>query len=129
MAAKPPVNDFDIEAAMGRLLRIGVLAAAFIVLTGSTLYLWEHGFDRVDHHEFLGEPSALTNPGEILQRSLRLESRSVIQLGLVLLILTPIVRIVFSIVGFFLEKDYLYVLIGAIVLTIILLSTFGAGGI
>ena len=43
---------------------------------------------------------------------------------LLLLILTPVARIIFAIVGFFLEKDYLYVAIGIIILSIILTSYF-----
>ena len=43
-----------------------------------------------------------------------------IALGLLLLILTPIARIVFSIFGYLLEKDYLYVSITLFVLAVIL---------
>jgi len=43
-----------------------------------------------------------------------------IGLGLLILIATPIARILFSIVGYLLEKDYLYVLITGVVLVVIL---------
>lgn len=124
MAAKPPVNDFDIEAAMGRLLRIGVVAAAFIVACGAVLFLLTHGSDLADHHNFRGEPGALTHPAQIVTHAFNWQSDSIIQLGLLLLILTPVARIIFAIVGFLLEKDYLYVVIGIIILAIILISYF-----
>lgn len=122
------MNDFDIEAAMGKLLRAGVIASAMIVLAGALLYLADHASDIADHHRFRGEPAALTHPDEILTQGLRLQSDSIIQLGLVLLILTPVARIVFAIIGFLLEKDFLYVCIGLVVLSIILLSYFGQLG-
>jgi uncharacterized membrane protein len=48
------------------------------------------------------------------------EGRPLIALGLLLLILTPIARIVFSVFGYLLEKDYLYVSITLFVLAVIL---------
>jgi uncharacterized membrane protein len=51
---------------------------------------------------------------------LRGEGRPLIQLGLLILVATPIARILFSIFGYLVEKDYLYVVITAVVLTIIL---------
>ena len=51
---------------------------------------------------------------------LRGEGRPLIQIGLLVLIATPIARIVFSIFGYLLEKDYLYTVITAIVLFVIL---------
>jgi uncharacterized membrane protein len=124
MAGKQPLNDFDIEATMGRLLRIGVVAAACIVACGALLFLLQHGSDLADHHNFSGEPGALTHPARIVRHAFAWQSDAIIQLGLLLLILTPVARIIFAIVGFFLEKDYLYVAIGIIILYIILTSYF-----
>jgi uncharacterized membrane protein len=50
---------------------------------------------------------------------LRGEGRPLIQIGLLVLIATPLARIVFSIFGYLLEKDYLYTVITAIVLLVI----------
>jgi uncharacterized membrane protein len=50
-----------------------------------------------------------------------------IQLGLLLLIATPIVRVALSIVGFTIERDYLYVGFTAVVLVILLYSLLGSG--
>ncbi len=124
MPDKHPINDIDIESTMGRLLRFGVLVSAIVVLAGSVLYLAERGTDLSDHHKFRGEPASLTYPKRIIMDSLDLQSDAIIQLGLIILILTPVARILFSIIGFFLEKDYLYVCIGVLVLTIIAVSYF-----
>jgi uncharacterized membrane protein len=53
------------------------------------------------------------------QAVLRGEGRPLIQIGLLVLIATPLARIVFSIIGYLLEKDYLYTVITAIVLLVI----------
>jgi uncharacterized membrane protein len=124
MTGKQPLNDFDIEATMGRLLRIGVVAAAFVVTCGALLFLLHHGSDLADHHNFSGEPASLTHPVHIVTHAFDWQSDSIIQLGILLLILTPVARIIFAIVGFFLEKDYLYVVIGIIILSIIMTSYF-----
>jgi uncharacterized membrane protein len=60
-----------------------------------------------------------------VQSALALEGRGLIQLGLLLLIATPIARVAFSIVAFALEKDRMYVGFTAIVLTILLYSIAG----
>jgi uncharacterized membrane protein len=53
--------------------------------------------------------------------------RSLIQLGLLLLIATPIARVVFSIVGFAIERDRMYVAFTLIVLAVLLYSLLGSG--
>lgn len=128
MADKHPINDVDIESIMGRLLRAGVLLSATVVLAGSVLYLAERGSSLSDHHKFRGEPASLTYPAQIIAESMDLKSDALIQLGLILLILTPVARIVFSIIGFLLERDYLYVGIGLLVLGIIVASYLGQAG-
>jgi uncharacterized membrane protein len=59
-------------------------------------------------------------PGLMWQALLRGEGRPLIQLGLLLLIATPIARIAISILGYLLEKDYLYTVLTVIVLLVIL---------
>ncbi len=50
-----------------------------------------------------------------------------IQLGLLLLIATPIARVAFSVVGFAIERDRMYVVFTLIVLAILLYSLLGSG--
>ena len=107
---------------MGNMLRDGVLISALFVLSGAVIYLVQHGQEKPQYHLFSGEPHRLINLIQVLKNSVEGKARSIIQLGLFLLIATPIARIVFSIVGFLLEKDYLYVIITAIVLIVIITS-------
>jgi uncharacterized membrane protein len=116
--------DKDLEIIMGNLLRYGVLLAAIIVLTGAAVYLKQHAFDKSQYTSFEGEPKRLTDYKQIFQTAFEGRGRSIIQLGLLFLIATPIARILFSVVGFLLEKDMLYTLLTLIVLGIVLFSFF-----
>ncbi len=117
-------RDHDIEVIMGTLLRVGVMISASIVVAGGIYYLAEHG-QSVPHYEtFEGEPSFLKSVKEILHGVGQMHSRAIIQMGLLVLIATPIARVIFSVIGFLLEKDYLYVVITLIVLGIISFSLF-----
>lgn len=110
------------ETIMGNLLRIGVLLSAFIVATGGIVFLSKHGTQLQHYHFFVSEPRRLRNISDIFKTALHGRGQSLIQLGLLLLIATPIARIIFSVIGYLLERDYLYVLITAVVLCMILFS-------
>ena len=57
-----------------------------------------------------------------------MNGRAIIQLGLLLLIATPVARVLFSAIAFAIERDYMYVVITLIVLAILLYSLFGWSG-
>lgn len=122
MSRKGKVNDQDIEVLMGSLLRAGVYISAAVVLAGGLLYLSQSGAWEPHYHTFTGEPANLKNISEILAGAARFHSLAIIQLGLLILIATPIARVIFSAIAFFLEKDYLYVGIALVVLGIICFS-------
>jgi uncharacterized membrane protein len=119
-------NDFEIEVIIGGLLRTGVILAASVVLIGGILYLSRHGHEIPNYTAFHGEPESLTNPREIFQGVMQMSARAIIQLGLLLLIATPVARVLFSAIAFAIERDGMYVVITLIVLLILLLSLFGA---
>ena len=58
----------------------------------------------------------------ITTAALHLNPRGLVQLGLIILIATPIARVVFCIVGFIRQKDQLYTGISTVVLIILLYS-------
>jgi uncharacterized membrane protein len=120
------MDDRRLETIIGRLLRTGVLLAAATVLAGGVLYLAGRHADRVDYHTFMpGGPDARTLSG-ILKSAAHGESAGIIQIGLLLLILTPIARVALAGVGFLLERDRLYAVVSLIVLVILLFSLMHA---
>jgi uncharacterized membrane protein len=118
--AKGKIRDEDLERIIGQLLRFGVLLSSLVVLAGGTVYLIRHGHELPAYGSFKGEPDKMKEPAPMWRAILHGEGRPLIAFGLLLLILTPIARIVFSVAGYLMEKDYLYVSITLFVLAVIL---------
>jgi len=118
-------TDQKVENVIGTLLRVGVLTSAFVVFCGGTIYLARHGRSTVDYRIFQGEPADYRQISGIVREALHLSGRGIIQLGLLLLIATPIARVIFALFGFAAEKDRMYACFTAIVLVILLYSLLG----
>lgn len=112
------------ENFLGNLLRAGVLLAASVVLLGGILYLIRHGGEQPDDKVFHGEPAELRSPTGTVLDAMHFNARGIIQLGLLLLVATPVARVGFSAIGFLRERDFTYVLLTLIVLTVLLYSLF-----
>lgn len=110
------------QAIIGWVLRAGVLVSMLIVFIGGCVYISRHGHVMANYHEFKGVPDFIQTPAGILHGIMTGRGRAIIQFGIVLLIATPVVRVIFSAVGFILEKDYLYTAITFIVLLVIISS-------
>jgi uncharacterized membrane protein len=115
-------SDHEVESVVGNLLRAGVLLAAAVVALGGVLYLVRYGAARPQQGVFHGEPADLRSVGGIVLDALRLSRRGIIQLGVLLLIATPVARVVFSIVAFLQQRDGKYVVVTLIVLAGLLYS-------
>jgi len=115
-------REHGLEQMIGNLLRAGVIISAIVVLTGAVIWLAEHGTEHADYRVFRGRSDGLTTVPAIVRDALALHSLGIIQLGLLLLILTPIVRVIFSAVGFAAERDWLYLAITISVLAVLLFS-------
>src|SRR6184192_3989796 len=113
MLGVPRWSDRKVEEGIGTLLRTGVLLSAAIVFLGGAVYLARHGESPADYRVFRGEPSELR------------QISGIVQLGLLLLIATPVARVIFSIFGFAAEKDYPYVGFASVVLAILLYGLLG----
>ncbi len=125
MASEKNITDKDIQLIVGNLLRAGVLLSMSVVLIGGFVYLFWHGKEVADYSVFNFNKVSLKNIPAILASVTTFKGASVIQFGLLLLIFTPIARVIMSVISFFIEKDYLYVIIGLIVLAVIMLSLSG----
>jgi len=119
-------TDQRIENILGNLLRAGVLLSALVVLIGGVVYLLRHGHSPVDFRVFRGEPADLRDVRGIIRDTLSLRGRGIIQLGLLLLIATPVARVAFSIFGFAKEHDRMYVVFTVIVFSILLYNFLGS---
>jgi uncharacterized membrane protein len=114
-----------VQRAVGTLLRVGVLLAALVVLAGAVLYLMRHGGDVPDYRVFRGEPLDLRGYGAIVRDAFSGSGRGMVQLGLLILVATPVARVAFTAVAFAVERDRTYVLIALLVLALLLKSLAG----
>jgi uncharacterized membrane protein len=126
------MDDRRLEAIIGRLLQIGVLAAAATVLAGGVIYLVQSHSGHVDYRSFVplgssapGNPDLLSLSG-IVRSAIHFDSLGLIQFGLLLLIATPVARVALAVVGFALERDRLYTVVSLIVLLILTFSLIHA---
>jgi uncharacterized membrane protein len=126
MSQRSPWTDQKTEDIIGTLLRAGVTLAAAVVLAGGLLYLARHGREPANYRVFQGEPTDLRHVASIVRDAFALHSRGIIQLGLLLLIATPIARVAFAVFAFAAERDKLYVVFTLIVLGILMYSLMGS---
>jgi uncharacterized membrane protein len=122
-------QDQRMDQIMAVLLRSGVLLAASLVFIGGVVYLSRHDLPAINYRVFQGEPQELRTAGGILREAGEFHGRGLIQLGLLLLIATPVARVLFSVLAFLYEKDWTYVAITMIVLALLSYSLFGGGGL
>jgi uncharacterized membrane protein len=116
------MNQRRLEGVLGGLLRAGVLLSASVVVAGGAWWLAMCSGCRAAYRPFRGEPRALTSASEIVAGLGHPRPETVIQFGLLLLIATPVARVVFSAAAFALEKDWTYVAITAVVLAVLVYS-------
>ncbi len=110
------------EETMGNLLRFGVFLSAAVVLIGGVLYLLHHSADNVGYHQFFGERTGL---GNIFAAAFRLEPAGIIGLGVILLIATPVARVLYALMSFVRERDRRFVVITLIVAAVLLYGFLG----
>jgi uncharacterized membrane protein len=93
-----------------------------VVLIGGALVLRHPHASIPDYRHFTAAgPSLDTLPG-IVDGVRHFSPAAIIQLGLVLLIATPVARVVFCVAGFARQRDKLYVGISMTVLLVLLYS-------
>lgn len=109
---------------MGRLLQAGVLLAATVVFAGGVLYLFAHAGERSNYRLFVAHPVGLRHPKALLKGIAAGDASAIIQLGILLLVATPICRVIFAVIAFVREGDRLYVAVSLTVLGVLLFGMF-----
>jgi len=117
--ADQELKDHHTEIIMSHLLRAGVVISAAIVFAGGVIYLFRHGFEPINYKIFQRVPVDLCSVKGIWGSVLSFHGRGMIQLGLLLLIATPVARVFFSLVTFVRQRDIIYIIVTAIVLAVL----------
>jgi uncharacterized membrane protein len=119
------MSDRRLDVALAMLLRVGVMLAAVVTLAGGVLWLRRAGGTVVEWRTFRGEPLRLEHVASVAAAARAGQAAAVIQLGILLLIATPIARVFFSLVSFALRRDVMYVGVTLVVLVVLLWSLVG----
>lgn len=126
-----PSHTTDLQRLIAHTLRWGVTVACCIALCGGVLYLVRHDAEPMPDYRHFSYDSAATQHTEyttlagIWHGICAFTARSWIQLGVLVLLLTPLLRVLISLIGFLRERDWLYAAITAFVLSVIVLNSIG----
>lgn len=130
---EPPHAELDRRMALVRqseliisyVLRGGVFVSAAVILIGAVLYY-------LSSPRTGASPGGLAYPhtlGAVFPALATGSPVAIITLGLLILLATPVIRVAVSIVAFALERDWRFVAVTVVVLTLLLASILVLGGI
>jgi uncharacterized membrane protein len=114
----------QLENILSRLLKYGVLIASTVVLLGGIIYLINQWDEPARYSFFIGQPPELRSPDGVFKAVLAGNDKAVIQLGLLLLVATPILRVIVSFFTFLRLRNFIYVVITLLVLISLTFSIF-----
>jgi uncharacterized membrane protein len=115
-------SDREMDNQMGSLLRAGVILACSIMLAGGVVYIFRHGGERESYAVFHGEPATLESIRGIWHEVRAGSARGIIQLSVLTMIATPVMRVAFAVYGFTRQKQWIFT---GISLTVLALLAFG----
>jgi uncharacterized membrane protein len=120
------VGGHPMEIWISHVLRFGVILAAAIILLGVVVFfVMRPSSGPTSVHQLLHSGEVSVSPHGIFRGVAKGDATSLIQLGVLALILTPVMRVVMSIVLFSAERDGVFVLITSIVLAVLVAGLTG----
>lgn len=127
MIQEEKFGEKDFQTIIGNLLRYGVWISLSVAFIGGIVYLIHNGSQIEDYSVFKeNDRNIFEVIAAVYNGAIQGNGESLIFTGIILLFLTPVLRVLLSLFSFLLEKDYLYVGITLIVIAIIIISiSFG----
>jgi uncharacterized membrane protein len=118
------MKESHLRNVLARVMLLGVVLAAATMLAGLAVFLAHHAGDPTGDRKFTGEPSDLTHPVAIFRAALRGNDDCLMQVGVLLLLINPLVRVALAACGYAASRDWLYAGISAVVLGVLVVSYF-----
>ena len=121
---------FDLELLVAQVLRAGVFTSAALLAFGLIIYLAQQATQAGqtgDWHttvDYVRQHSQLYMLGNLIPALFSFQPLAFVEAGVILLILTPIIRVAASVLLFARERDLLYVGITILVLAVLLVGWF-----
>lgn len=117
-------EDTHLEALLSKVMLWGVLIAAFIMLAGGVVYLVNHAQAPTGDHVFTGEPLDLRSPAAIVRSAFQWHDRSIIQFGVLILLMNPLLRVILAFFGYLRQKNATYLAVSLFLIAILTYSLF-----
>lgn len=118
-------TDKNLQTIISAVLRNGVWLVLLFASIGGVLYVLQHGHEPVNYSVFIEKEQTIGEIFSTVFNHIQLgEAEAIIFVSVLILFLTPLLRLLLSLVSFVLEKDYMYVVITLIVLSIISASVY-----
>jgi uncharacterized membrane protein len=117
------MSNKNMQVAMSLILLIGTVVSLALVTCGGVLYLLQHGSEN-RHMELLQSNHYHTSISQIVQNSLSQSPVSIIELGLLSLVGTQLLRVVLLVWFYVMTRDYWFTLISSFILLILVYSFF-----
>lgn len=114
-------TDAVIEKNLGALLRIGTLISSLIVLIGGLMYLAQHGNDPVPF-ELLQQAPITSSIKNVWLEAFSFTPLGIVQLGLLILVGTQILRVAFLFIFYVSIQDYWFTSFCGFVLLVLIYS-------
>ena len=105
------------QNAIATVLRYGSMLSTLVMAVGVALAFFRGS---------AGSPTADLAPGALLMKAFEFDPLGIAELGIFLLLLTPVARVVIAVVAFAIERDHKYALISSGVLLVVLASITAA---
>ncbi len=133
VGAPPAERPNPMADVVSALLLSGVSLSALVLAVGLALVMitGQTGYHETASVALVLSPEGASafprTVGGVVQGALALRPFAVIELGALLLIATPVLRVAASVALFLLERDYLYTVITLVVLALLITSIFWIG--
>ena len=118
------LKDEQVEALIGQVLRIGTMLSCGITFIGLCIFMVHNARAIPHYHIFLSSMGQFYGPAMLMHHVMQGQATALLELGILLLIATPVARVAFLVGAFALERDRMYVGVSGLVLLILLYSIF-----
>lgn len=122
MTDKLTIDDQQIKTGISMILSTGVRVSALITAVGALLYLAGAATAAVDYSKYSPNSTPYTDFQNILNGLKMGDSAAIIQLGIVVLLLTPLMRVIYCCFEFSKRQDWQYSIMTALVLAVLTYS-------
>jgi uncharacterized membrane protein len=122
-----------VELALARVLRIGVTLSVILMLAGCGLHIFAHGSQPVELTTFAPHASNLgfaytSIPGVAKAALLDRNGAACMQAGVLVLLITPTLRVIAALCMFIAKREHIYILFSAMVLLALAVGLYGGVG-